>query len=165
MSIKLSSLVVLIANLIVLAYTDIYTLRCLSCNSISENCLENFKKTAKVWCDDEDSCVTYIDTNSTIFRGCSSEMDEDVIAFKTCNSSDFCNNDRVCLDTPNNIFCADENSANESVQFSCIECDSEKGDQCQLIQSGQQQIVCKESPQTGCYHFEKGFFLKKILFY
>lgn len=139
---------------------------CFSCNSrFNENCSANTEKTAKILCDEEDKCITYVDVNTTIYRGCSAQLDENVIASKSCGF-ELCNNHSVCLNNSNCIFCDEENcNDDESVFHTCIECDSTIGQDCKHVQFDQYEITCKNSYHTGCYHYEKGNLFHYFLLY
>lgn len=85
-------------------------------------------------------------------------MDESINIYKTCNNSDLCNRESVCLDNPNCLFCDDEKCENQDTTFqhTCIECDSTLGQECNIVKPNQQQVDCRNSHQIGCYHYEKG---------
>ena len=85
-------------------------------------------------------------------------MDESIDIYKTCNNSDQCNRESVCLDKPNCLFCDDEKCENQDPIYhsTCIECTSILGQECSVGDLNQHQVDCKNSHLVGCYHYEKG---------
>ncbi|XP_070496820.1 uncharacterized protein [Chironomus tepperi] len=153
----------IILILLILVVTS-HCLRCLSCNSkFNENCPSNLNATATILCEEGDECVTFVDGNSVIYRGCGSEMDESINVYQTCNNTDLCNRESVCLNNPKCLFCDDENCENRDPAnyHTCIECDSTLGQSCIIVDSNLQQVDCRNSHQTGCYHYEKGNTVKR----
>lgn len=84
-------------------------------------------------------------------------MDESINIYKTCNNSDLCNRESVCLNNPNCLFCDDEKCEQYPViHHTCVECDSTLGQACRFVDPNQQQVDCRNSHQMSCYHYEKG---------
>lgn len=133
------------------------SLRCLYCNSLfNENCSSTFQRMATVLCEDGEECATFVDSNYTVYRGCNSEMEDDVLGFKTCSNNDFCNNEKVCLNSPC-LFCDDKDcDGQKKYHQSCIECESSEEDECRKVQTEQHTVTCINSHVNGCYHYEKG---------